>query len=278
MNARFLFSPALLITFILLASSAAGFPTVLNALQLHLEKKPIEPRSGLRVSSVPKDFGRWTPAGPDSLLSKEMAQELGTSNYLSRWYRSTSEAEDTPQSFQLHLAYYTGGIDTVPHVPERCFVGGGMVQDGNTIGDLRVNYPLDPPNVIVNNNADPILMEGTVYAARSSQTFSRVNLPVGVENLRMTATPFETAEGQKVWAGYFFIANGRVVSSADQVRLAAFKLSDDYSYYAKIQFLSFDVQNAQELADLAAEVLSDIFPEIMRAMPDWVEVREGAYP
>ena len=94
----------------------------------------------------------------------------------------------------------------------------------------------------------------------------------------MTATPFRMANGQLVWAGYFFVTNGTVVGSADEVRLKAFRLSDDYSFYLKVQFMSTDVGSAEELADLASEALVDLFPEIMRAVPDWVDVRRGTYP
>jgi hypothetical protein len=68
------------------------------------------------------------------------------------------------------------------------------------------------------------------------------------------------------------------VASAEGVRLLAFDLTDTYSYYLKVQFTSGAVSSAEELAAHAGEFLSEMLPEIMLRVPDWVEVREGRYP
>jgi hypothetical protein len=68
------------------------------------------------------------------------------------------------------------------------------------------------------------------------------------------------------------------VDSAEQVRLLAFNLTDDYAYYLKVQITSGGVESPQELASLAGSLLDDLLGEIMRCVPDWTEVRAGRYP
>ena len=74
--------------------------------------------------------------GRDRIESPEIQAELGTENYVTRTSRRKGDA--APVRVELHAAYYTGRVDTVPHVPDRCFVGGGMRMDGPT-----VNVPLE---------------------------------------------------------------------------------------------------------------------------------------
>jgi hypothetical protein len=128
---------------------------------------------------------------------------------------------------------------------------------------------------------DPDLMASgeRILTARNGRVPVRVRLPRGVEQLSMMATPFRDAEGkQTMWAGYFFMANGGVVASANDVRLLAFRLHDDYAYYAKVQFMSGDVESAAELARVAGSMLDELFPDLMRCVPDWTDVEEGRWP
>ena len=71
-----------------------------------------------------------------------MLEELGTTNYISRVYRDGGA--DNPQGTQvrLHIAYYTGTPDTVPHVPERCDTAGGATAIDKTTVPLQLSGPL----------------------------------------------------------------------------------------------------------------------------------------
>ena len=94
----------------------------------------------------------------------------------------------------------------------------------------------------------------------------------------MTISSFEMLGSDRtVWAGYFFIANGGVVASASGVRGLAYQLDSDYAFYTKVQFSSLTVDSAEELAQLAADALEDLLPEIMRCVPDWDEVEAGTW-
>lgn len=268
---------AAIVALVVLAASAVGVSTVIRTLGAHLRKLPIESISGLKFPSLPESFPGWRMV-KDDIMSAEGVAELGTENYISRWYERVDEKgnpTDPPMAVQLHCAYYTGMIDTVPHVPERCMIGGGMEYAGETVTQP---VPLDFERF----SKDPDFQDhprAPVWTARNNRVTSRVRLPFGVQDLSMKITPFRNAAAsQKLFAGYFFMANGGVVASANDVRLLAFNLKDDYAYYAKIQFMSPSVGSAEELAKVAGGMLTELFPDLMQRVPDWIMVEEGLHP
>lgn len=105
-----------------------------------------------------------------------------------------------------------------------------------------------------------------------------VVLPRDPSKMQLRITEFSNKNGKKIFAGYFFIANGGHVSSAEEVRLLAFDLRSDYAYYLKVQFTSSTVTSAEELARESSTLLGELLPEIMRCVPDWIEVEAGRYP
>lgn len=73
-------------------------------------------------------LGGWKQVGKDQQLSDAVIEELGTKNYLDRAY--VFQNDPTRGMLQVHIAYYTGMIDTVPHIPERCWGAAGLVMCG----------------------------------------------------------------------------------------------------------------------------------------------------
>jgi hypothetical protein len=244
--------------------------------KIFLRKKEINAPEDRKVHSLPKTYPTWTMIAQNNETSQEAIAELGTQNFLTCTFERTGapEGEPTPR-VELHIAYYTGMIDTVPHVPERCLVAAGLQQLG---GATLVPVPLDLSQLTPNTEADPELMGGTIYAGRSPNIHRRINLPAGVETLELRVTPFRDHAGRTLYSGYFFVTNGVAVSSSDQIRLRAFRLTDDYAYYTKVQFTSYDAASPEELGVIAASMLDEIFPDLMFRMPDWVEVKAGRYP
>lgn len=272
MKRTILTTPAFLAAFVCLLVGAIGLQVAIARSQVVLRKLPIYAKDNLPLRTLPASVPGWERVGQDSVLSKEVLEELGTENYLSRVY--TGQFEGRPVFIELHAAYYTGMIDTVPHVPERCFVGGGMVQAGGT---RIVPIPLDLERFSRDPFADPD-RDGIIYTA-IGQDFQSVRMPRAVESIKLRVTPFrDVRSGRKVHAGYFFLANGGWAVSANQVRDMAFDLRNDYAYYAKVQFTSWDFESAEDLARAAGAMLDELFPELMRRMPDWIEVMEGRYP
>ncbi len=286
MNARRSRLIALVTVLVVLGVSAVGMGAAIRAFGVHLQKKAIYPKDNRSVSSVPRETEAWVAVGPDRLESAEVLDTLGTQNYLNRSYVQKDPPEGTRAArLELHLAYYTGMIDTVPHVPERCFVGGGLQQ---TNFAQVLDVPLDPSgwDPAVGVPEDLTGEAGVLYTTRlgyrySSAPGSKVHLPRDVtpeSPLRMRISSFEMPGGGSVHAGYFFIANGGTAPNANDVRKLAFDLTSDYAYYVKVQVTSGTVSSPEELAELSGSLLDGLLGEIMLCVPDWVDVQTGRYP
>lgn len=264
----------------ILVAAAASLNATLSAFNIHIQKKPIYPESGLTLASMPREVPGFTLVYEQPPLPKEIQKELGTDNYMTRRYVEADPADGAkPRSFEVHLAYYTGMIDTVPHVPERCFVGSGGFRidalEGVTPVPIDLDrFPLDPD---VDHDLHGVIRRGRT-GPDSDTPGLRVRMPLGIEHLKMNITRFADNEGRTTYAGYFFVANGGIAPRAEDVRGLAFSSQATHAYYMKVQFTSGDVADAAGLASLAGAFLDEAFPDLMRRTPDWVDVTEGRHP
>lgn len=281
-----LFTPAFFVALAILALSAAGFGRMIEAYGIHLRKLPIHPPEGRLLITIPRETESWVQVGTDEVMDAEILDTLGTDNTISRIYVEKNPADPArPRALQLHTAYYTGMIDTVPHVPERCFVGGGL-QKSSTTAVMDLPIPMEewiPDNSVPEELRGPL---DAIYTAPTSWTYSdrrglRVRMPRGVgpgRPPRMMVSEFRGTGDGALFAGYFFVANGGTVASAEGVRTLAFDLTSDYAYYLKVQTTSSMVRSKEELMELSGTLIGELFAEIMRCVPDWIEVETGRYP
>ncbi|MCC6661360.1 MAG: exosortase-associated EpsI family protein [Phycisphaerales bacterium] len=282
---RALRTPAFLTALGILVFCAAGWSAAISAYSMYMQKKAIYAPQGRLLRSLPARTEHWERVGPDQTVDAETLKVLGTDNYVTRSYRRIDAADRS--TLELHAAYYTNQIDTVPHVPDRCFVGAGIAKVG---GPWFVPIPMDtsgwaphPSAGAEERDAPP---DKRVLSVRlpDSSPFGpgrRVRLPRGVapdRPFQMQISKFEDPSGRTIFAGYFFIANGGWVASANEVRTLAFDLSEYYAYYLKVQVSSTSVKSADELAAQAGSLLDDLMGDIMCCVPDWTEVQDGTYP
>ena len=247
-----------------------GFRLIMTQLNVYLQKEPVFLR--VTLDDLPSTLGKWKQFGKDQQLSDAIVEELGTKNYLDRNYVYQNDLINGV--LQIHIAYYTGMIDTVPHIPERCWGAAGLVILGETEVRLqkldlsKFNFqsgPLQPssgmryPQAVVQ---EPV--------TRKNET---VNLPLG--DISMTASIFQDPKNPEITfiGAYFFIANGSLTPSALAVRNLSFKLSDKYAYYCKVQF-SYRVREQSAIAitmfdRLSSDLLQSLLPQLMRSLPDW---------
>jgi hypothetical protein len=190
---------------------------------------------------------------------------------------------------ELHAAYYTGMIDTVPHVQERCMVGAGfqLVSSGAIVPlGLDASQWREDPDVPADVRGR--VFRTTAFSVDNPQEAdpSRivlvrqrdVTLPRDPAGIAMRMSEFASRGGGRYFGGYFFVANGGWTPSAEQVRLLAFDLKDDYAYYMKVQVGSPDVTSNEELAEHASALLDELLPHLMMCVPDWTRVQAGEYP
>lgn len=259
---------------LLLAGSGLGIASAISAFKLSLRKQPIYPASGLLLTSLPIETASWIRAGSDRRESPEVEEVLGTTNYISRNYVEKNPKDKShPIVLNLHVAYYTGMIDTVPHVPDRCFVGGGM-QIGEILGNLSL--PLDKSRWREDSDV-PEGLKGHIFRTRStSGAYPR--LPRDPQDIKLRVMRFTQKDSPDLFAGYFFIANGGTVCEAEGVRLLAFDLNSTYAYYCKVQVTTGSVTNGDDMVRASASLLDELMGDVMLCLPDWVEVQRGAYP
>ncbi|MGP1271809.1 MAG: exosortase/archaeosortase family protein [Phycisphaerales bacterium] len=274
--------PAVVALLAVLSLSALGIGWAINTMQYHLDKLPIYAPNNRVLTVLPRETDGWRQIGQDRIESAEVLEELGTTNYVNRVFiEKNPPAGEDPLVIEFHAAYYTDQIDTVPHVPERCFVGGGMQRAAES---TEIPMRLRRDGWILDPNAPD--GEEPVFTARTSPRWSeargqRVRLPRGIEDLRLRASGYSIPRQGRIFAGYFFIANGGVVASAEDVRLLAFDLKDDYAFYLKVQFNATEsdrIQSPEDLVAAASGLLDELLPDIMLCVPDWVEVTQGRYP
>ena len=263
---------ALIVACLTLAGSAMGFQWAVSYLNVYLKKQPVELRS--MFNTIPDFIGDWKKAGDDGIMEAAMVESLGTNKYLERYY-VLQNSKGGPTVLRVHLAYYTGMIDAVPHVPDRCMVAGGFnpkaLPENIPLHVDTSRWPDDPLHRHSRENKPYPMVEFPHYFTGQMTT---VRMPLGDFELRTTEFNSEERPDRRVFAGYFFIANGYTTPTPDAVRLLAFRASEKYAYYCKVQFnmegpLSF---TREQFVGVVSGFVSDFLPELMRCLPDWAEI------
>ncbi|MEO0964933.1 MAG: exosortase/archaeosortase family protein [Planctomycetota bacterium] len=253
----------------LLAGTAIAQYSTIRVARAQLVKLPVPIERHLY--EMPNRIGAWEAIRDSPPLSKDILDELGTTEYISRFYRDTTRADMGPGAVVLlHMAYYTGTPDTVPHVPERCFVGGGATP---VSGPDVVPLAIDSPMFVVETDQDgePIVI------APSALARDEVRLPS--KHFDATLFSFQgNAEADVSSVLYFFVANDKALATPDQVRAHGFSIADRYSYYCKVELQWFGVSDAQTVQSRSEAFLAAAMPEIMACLPDWIAVQEGRWP
>ena len=252
-------------------------PMAIASLEIYLQKKPVVLNADLSSLAIP--LGKWDRAQdskgepvPDSKLTAEMIEELGTDKYLDRAYTVDGK------TVNVHVAYYTGMIDDVPHVPERCWDAAGLEMVGAPeVAVLDFEIPdattEGAPVNLATGEAYP-----TIEYTDAIGSTRRIHLPVGTPSMTVSEfQPSQATPADRQIGGYFFVANGRIAPSARDVRMLAFNPNEEYAYYCKVQFSVRDriASGESEAAarirfiDRVEEAMPHLLPEIMRCLPDW---------
>ncbi len=261
-----------------LAVAGVGFYALVRQFNVYLTKERVDLRRPL--DAIPTSIGRWTRVGSDNSYNDIMLEELGTKSYLDRTYAIDGNA--SKGALHVHVAYYTGTIDAVPHIPERCWAVGGLELTQNsepaTLDIDRSRWrPSKSDGYLAADVVDPVTAD-----------IESVTMPVG--DVVATTIEFQDPKSPRIRqvGGYFFIANGRLESTSYGVRRAAFNLTDRYAYYCKVQITKKGMVDAEDgsligpFKEQATELLGALIPEVMRCLPDWPEwearTRDGVAP
>ncbi|HEV2293259.1 MAG TPA: exosortase-associated EpsI family protein [Tepidisphaeraceae bacterium] len=272
--------PGFVAAVIILAAAAAGLNASVGYMKLHFKKQPVPMARPL--ATMPADLGVWQQVSMDEALDPEVEHALGTNEYIFRDYMDTRVVGSetiaeirrmnervldarTPEEIKrlkteratligrtrmahptgvvnLAVTYYTGLVDTVAHVPDRCYVADGY--EPKTWEEVNWNIDDGRPVEVRYINFE----DGT---GRSSATRS---------------------------VAYFFHVNGGFQSSPNAVRLALQNLFERYGYYAKVEVMTL-INDKDTSAKVMEDFLTAAMPEIRKSLPDWEAVtRDGVPP
>ena len=262
---RLLTQPAFVAAVLVLGIAAVGLNAAVKYLQLHFKKEPVALRQEL--ASLPAALGPWKQVSLDQALEHETEEQLGTKRYIFRDYvderivgadaidafrdKPFKEREKMVNQLRalhpkgvvrLSVTYYTGLVDTVAHVPDRCYVANAY--EPRPGENQFAEWP------IKGATAEPIEVRFINFEDQSGRS------------------------GATQSVAYFFHVNGHYESSPLGVRTSLANLLEKHGYYAKVETMTV-VKNAADSAQVMTDFLSYAVPEIEKMLPDWDAVQRG---
>jgi hypothetical protein len=264
-----------------LAIAAVGLNAATEAMALHFRKLPVAlsvPRLDDGKQGIPARLGPWVQVSIDEPLDHGMQEVLGTKEFVFRDYVDSRvvaqgkidsftdkpsreraqqlaqiQAEHPDAVVKVAVTYYTGLVDTVPHIPEKCYVADGY------------EY-------------------GTAPETRTGMLGARAD--GSPRNISYRFLHFQDATGTGRVdrdVAYLFHVNGRYESSNIGVRRELQDLRQRYGYFAKVEVMTTAMSRIESSEAVKEEamkksrtafndLLSSLLPEVERCLPDWNKV------
>jgi hypothetical protein len=256
---RIFSQPAFVVAFIILAIGAVCLNTAVEAMQLHFKKQPVPLTQKLEM--LPAHLGSWVQVSKDEPLGHDVQEVLGTDVYVFRDYvnerivgkavidqfkdKSATERKQIMAQIQMRnpeavvnlgLTYYTGLVDTVAHIPDRCIIADGY--------EVKPGIGTDPKWPIRGSEAEPLEVRYLNFEDQAGR--NRVDRSVA----------------------YFFNCNGDYTASTIGVRTRLQDLTQRYGYYAKVECMTL-MKDEKASEQVMIDFLSSALPEIEKLLPDW---------
>ncbi|MEO7134549.1 MAG: hypothetical protein ABI024_10040, partial [Vicinamibacterales bacterium] len=256
---RVLRQPTFVAAVVVLLTAALGLNASVQFMKLHFKKEPM-PLSR-ELGSISDRFGTWVQVSQDQALDKEMQDELATDKYIFRDYADTKLlGADVAEQFKdksveerrglagekrrrnaasivsMSVTYYTGMVDTVAHVPDRCVTADGYEPKSY----ITPKWPI-------------------------ARDLPRARKPDG-DNVEVRYINFEDQTGTSNVPRsitYFFHCNGGFVSDPLGVRRRLANLFETKGYYCKIEVMT-TIRDEAESARVMTDFLTNAMPEIIR--------------
>jgi hypothetical protein len=258
---RALAAPPFMFAAVFLLACAIGLGALVQGLRLHFKKLPV-PLQGKSLKELPAKLGNWVQVNVDQPLNPDLQESLGTNEYVFRQYVNWKEIGSTPEAtiqrfadlsvedrkkeydrivqkqptclVYVAVTYYTGKVDTVPHIPERCYLADGYQKE---------------------IEKELVWGQGPTYKARLLKFAPEARADGRVESTR-------------IHVGYFFQVNGQYTLNSLDVRSALQNLFVKYGYFAKVEVMSPAADTA--LAGSAMQdFLTAALPELEKILPNW---------
>jgi hypothetical protein len=278
--------PAFVGVLLVLLLGAVGINAATSAMRLHFRKEALPLRAPEGLAALPLQVGDWVCVPEVRTVNADLAHDLGTDKYVFRTYVDTGATlpgtsggrvatkadilalEGLPERdkyaklheirtknpnavLNLAVTYYTGKVDTVPHVPDRCYVADGFQPSAYDVKRWDLGE----------------------YASGAPR-----QVPV-----RFIDFEDQTArEQQNRCVTYFFHANGAYSDSPLEVRQKLQSLRERYGYFAKIEVMTLlpvrprtpdnaarHEQDRQTASAAMQRFLAAALPRVEALLPDW---------
>lgn len=253
--ARAFKSGPFILLIVVFAVASVGMMSSTRLLEVSFRKEPVPLRQELEL--IPHKIGHWVQVTEDEPLDPDIEHALGTKRYVFRRYvdsrmvgpleleailsktghdrlRKIMEVESLKPKAFIHFAltYYTGMVDTVAHVPDRCYIADGYAP--------------------------------TEYEERSWKISEDEDVRVRFISFE-DATGFNSRVSKNV--AYFFQVNGEMRADPLAVRFSLQNLFKADVYYAKIELMMTNTRRKEEVARVMTDFLQQAMPEIRRCLP-----------
>lgn len=275
--------PTFLVVLIVLLAGAIGINAATGAMKLKFRKEALPLRDKDGLAALPAQIGTWVQVPESRTVNPDLVHDLGTDKFVFRDYVDTAaqaggvniaskadvmamgslsdderhrkllelRSKNMNSVISLAVTYYTGKVDTVPHVPDRCYVADGF------------------------QPAQYLTQEWGLGEYRPGEAR---RVPV-----RFIDFEDQTSRGaQSRCVSYFFHANGAYKSDPNQVRVTLQDLFERYAYFAKIEVMTLLPPRPgattndpfKELDRAAASAamqrfLTAALPQVEKLLPDW---------
>lgn len=261
---RALSQPSFVVVLVILLAAAAGLKGATDFMKLHFRKLPVPLARPL--NDIPEQLGPWQQVSVDIPLQHDIQEALATDKYIFRDYVDTrqvdiSQFKDKSSDerrrllFALQMqkpsavvnasvTYYTGLVDTVAHVPERCYVADGY--EPSVTADLKWDTLAERPGTK--------LMR---YITFEDTSASRLNFTRNV--------------------AYVFQCNGEYNSDSIAVRKRLADLRERYGYYMKVEVQTLNLSQS-EASRVMNDFLSNLLPESEKCLADWNALKRQPAP
>jgi hypothetical protein len=263
---KLLRQPAFLVAAGVLLISAISLNAATQYMQLYFKKYPVEMSADF--NTIPSHLGHWIQVSKDEKLGEDMEHELAAVHYLYRDYvddriipaeviaqfdgKSSLERKQMMLNLQraypaavinLGLTYYTGSVDTVAHIPDRCYIADGFEPTSHDV------------------------IEMSAFDGHKGRA------PEGSRDICFINFEDQVASRQSASknVAYFFHANGKYTPDPIGVRVLLQNLTERYAYYSKIELLT-QMTDAEKSKQVMNDFLKSALPEVERCMPDWEKV------
>jgi len=262
--------PSFVIVASVLLVSAISLNAATEFMQLYFKKLPVDLSADL--GTIPSRLGHWVQISKDEKLVEDMEHVLGATKYLYRdyaddrivppqdrqWFEGKSYNERQNGALALQhkypagvikvgITYYTGMVDTVAHVPDRCYIADGFEPSSYQVVQWSA-FDGRPGRDESGGHHDDVR-----YINFEDQVASRQSTARNV--------------------AYFFHANGGYTCDPIGVRMRLQELRQRYAYYSKIELMT-QMDNAELSAKVMNDFLTQALPEVERCLPDWQKVTQ----